>query len=123
MASEGGVSSLRDAAGEVDSCQVLGGGDGVPEHGPVGGQELDDIWGQTTFPQHSVDGVAGRHGRVTGLPQDHVPLQNAAAQSARSSALAAQKHRGASLTISAGVPARFPPIAVKLKGATAATKP
>lgn len=69
-------SFLRDAAGEVDSCQVLGGGDGVPEHGPVGGEELDDVWGQTTFPQDSVDSVAGRHGRVTGLPQDHVPLQH-----------------------------------------------
>lgn len=70
------TSSLRDTAGEVDSCQVLRGGDGVSEHGTVGREKLDDVWGQTTFPQDPVDSVASRHGRVTGLPQDYVPLEH-----------------------------------------------
>lgn len=66
--------SLRDAAGEVDPCQVLGGGDGVPKHGAVGGQELDDVGGKAALPQDPVDRVARQDGRVTGLPQDHVTL-------------------------------------------------
>lgn len=68
--------SLRDAAGEVDACQVLGGGDGVSEHGTISWEELDDVWRQTALPQDSVDGVAGGHGGVAGLPQNDVPLQN-----------------------------------------------
>ncbi len=68
--------SLRDAAGEVDACQVLRGGDGVSEHGAVSWEKLDDVWRQTALPQDSVDGVAGRHGRVTGLPQHDIALKN-----------------------------------------------
>ena len=66
---------LRDAAGEVDAGQVLRGGDGVPEHRPVRRHELDDVGRQAAVPEHVVHGVAGRHGRVAGLPQNHVTLE------------------------------------------------
>lgn len=67
---------LRDTAGEVDASQVLRGGDGVPKHGTISWKELDDVGRQTTIPQDFVDCVAGRHGRVTGLPQNHITLKN-----------------------------------------------
>jgi len=66
--------ALRDAAGEVDAGQVLGGGDGVPEHGAVCGDELDDVGREAAVAQDPVDGVASRHGRVAGLPQNYVTL-------------------------------------------------
>lgn len=133
--------SLRHTAGEVDACQVLRRGDGVPEHRAVCWEELDDVWGQTTLSQDSVHSVAGGHCTVTGLPQNHVPLQDkadpkdpqliqdhimSAPSPAQTNKCLTVKHSALltdTLTIRAGVPARFPPMAVKLKGATAATKP
>lgn len=53
---------------------MLGAGDGVPELGAVRGHELHHVWGQPSLQQDLVDGVAGEQGRVTGLPQHHVPL-------------------------------------------------
>lgn len=69
---------LRDAAGEVDACQVLRGRDGVSEHRTVSWQELDDVWRQAALPQDVVDGVARRHGGVAGLPQHDIPLKTPA---------------------------------------------
>lgn len=112
---------LRDAAGEVDPGQVWGGGDGVPEDGPVCRQEVDDVWRESTVPQDGVDGVAGGHGSVAGLPEDHVALDTQLYyHSLCDRDTSCWRLRP---TIRAGVPARFPPMAVKLKGDTAATKP
>ena len=55
---------------------MLRGRDGVSEHGTISRQELDDVRGQTALPQDFVDGVAGGHGGVAGLPQDDVPLED-----------------------------------------------
>ena len=74
---------------------MLRGGDSVPEHGPVGGQELDDVGGQATVPQHFVDGVAGRHSGVAGLPQNHVTLRDTAESS--QSNRTGSEHRAAAL--------------------------
>lgn len=59
---------LRDAAGEVDSSQVLGGRDGVTEHRSIGGHKLDDVGGQAALPHDLIDGVAGGHGCIAGFP-------------------------------------------------------
>lgn len=65
---------LRHTACEVDATEVLRAGDGVPKCGPVSWHKLDDVGGQAGRPEGAVDSIAGQHGSVTGLPQDHVAL-------------------------------------------------
>lgn len=74
---------LRDAPGEVDACQVLGGGDRVSEDRTISWEELDNVGGQTAVPQDFVDGVAGRDSGVTWLPQDNVPLKDTSSRVTR----------------------------------------
>lgn len=66
---------LRHAAGEVEPTEVLGAGDSITKHGPIRRHELDDVGRKPGFQQDLVDGVAGKQGRVAGLPQHHVSLQ------------------------------------------------
>ena len=68
------LGDLRHAACEVDATQVLRAGDSVPKRGPVSWHKLDDVGGQTGLPEDAIDSIAGQHGSVTGLPQDHVAL-------------------------------------------------
>ncbi len=65
---------VRHTASEVNASQVLGGRDGVSKHWTIGWDKLDDIGWQSRLSQDLIDGVAGRHGRVTGFPQHHVTL-------------------------------------------------
>lgn len=65
---------IRDTAGEVDSSQMLRRSDGVAENWAIGWNELDDVGWQAGLAQNLIHCIAGRHSRVTGLPEHHVTL-------------------------------------------------